>query len=164
MLASKKLSVILAVIFMLLLGAVIYKRYMTAPDIQLKDIEIATFLEEKTTLDNIKDKVIVFNVWATWCPPCIQEMPMFDHLFQEMNGQDIEFILASDEEMSKLIRFTKEHALAVPVYQLTAPMKTLGVHTIPCTFIFDKKGKLVEKKLGIFESAEELKALIRPYL
>jgi hypothetical protein len=43
-------------------------------------------------------------------------------------------------------------------------MKTYGVYTIPVTFIFDRKGNLVGKKLGAFESAEELQQMIQPYL
>jgi thiol-disulfide isomerase/thioredoxin len=151
-------------VILLIIGGFYYQRYLVAPDLKLENIEISNFLHEKTKLDILKGKVVVFNVWATWCPPCVQEMPMFDNLFIEMEGKPVEFILASDEEMPKLIKFTKAKALTVPIYHLPVDMNELGVYTIPSTFIFDKKGKLVHKKVGAFESAEELKALIQPLM
>lgn len=162
MFTKARLKIILPLLALLLFGLFYYFRYMVAPDLKAKDIEITNFLEERTSLDALKGKVIVFNVWATWCPPCVQEMPMFDNLFKEMEGQPIEFILASDEEIWKLIKFTKARALAVPLYHLPYNMNEIGVYTIPSTFIFDKKGNLIHKKTGAFESAEELKMLIEP--
>lgn len=164
MFTKARLKWMIPLVIVLIIGGFYFQRYLVAPDLKLKDIEISNFLEEKTKLDVLKGKVVVFNVWATWCPPCVQEMPMFDNLFVEMEGQPVEFILASDEEIPKLVKFTKAKALTVPIYHLPADMNELGVYTIPSTFIFDKKGKLVHKKVGAFESAEELRSLILPLM
>lgn len=164
MFTKARLKIILPLLALLLFGLFYYFRYIVAPDLKSKDIEITNFLEERTSLDALKGKVVVFNVWATWCPPCVQEMPMFDNLFKEMEGKPVEFILASDEEIWKLIKFTKARALTVPLYHLPYNMNDIGVYTIPSTFIFDKKGHLIHKKTGAFESAEELKMLIEPLL
>jgi thiol-disulfide isomerase/thioredoxin len=164
MFTKARLKIILPLLALVLFGIFYYTRYIVAPDIKASDVEITNFLEERTSLETLEGKVIVFNVWATWCPPCVQEMPMFDHLFKEMEGKPVEFILASDEEIWKLVKFTKSRALTVPLYHLPYNMNDLGVYTIPSTFIFDKKGKLIHKKTGAFESAEELKMLIEPLL
>lgn len=160
----KKLSLGLFLLFLLIVAGFFVKRYLIAPEIDLKKIEVSILSGEKMTLDELGDKVIVLNFWATWCPPCIQEMPMFDNLYHSMKGQNVEFVLASDEELSKINAFANKHELKIPLYQFTQKMQEHGVYTIPATFIFDKKGKLVEKKLGVFESADELQLLIQPYL
>ena len=164
MFTKARLKIILPLLALGLFGVFYYTRYIVAPDLKASDVEITNFLEERTSLEALEGKVIVFNVWATWCPPCVQEMPMFDNLFKEMEGKPVEFILASDEEIWKLIKFTKSRALTVPLYHLPYNMNDLGVYTIPSTFIFDKEGKLIHKKTGAFESAEELKMLIEPLL
>jgi thiol-disulfide isomerase/thioredoxin len=149
------------------MGAYLFKKYMVAPNLKLSDITISTLLGEQNRLDQLaalKNKVIVLNVWATWCPPCIAEMPMFDNLFIEYEHKAVEFLLVSDEEIYKLKKFSGSHALTVPLYQLPYKMQDIGVNTIPATFIFDKKGNLVHKKMGAFESAEELTRLIDPLL
>lgn len=162
--ASKKIRAIIAVALLVVIAGYFAKKYFIAPKLSTADITISTFLGEKSTLDQYKGKVIVFNVWATWCPPCVQEMPMLDNLFVEYENKEVLFILASDEEIPKLVNFTRQKALRVPLYHLPYNMNDIGVYTIPATFVFDKKGKLIHSKLGIFESAEELKALIDPLL
>lgn len=164
MFKNKKLTIALFVVFLVLLGGTFVKRYLIAPEIKLEEVEIQNFLGEKFALSNLKGKVVVLNFWATWCPPCVQEMPMFDNLFKAYEGKNVEFILATDEPNSKVVPFVKKHALTVPVYQLTKDMKEHGVYTIPATFIFDKKGKLIGKKMGVFESADELQKMIDPHL
>lgn len=160
----KKRTIIAFALFLLIVAGFFVKRYLIAPEIDLKKIEVSILSGEKMTLDQLNGKVVVLNFWATWCPPCVQEMPMFDNLYQSMQGQQVEFVLASDEELNKIIAFADKHELKIPLYQFTQKMQEHGVYTIPATFIFDKKGKLVEKKLGIFESADELQLLIQPYL
>lgn len=160
----KKISIGIFVIFILFVAGFFSKRYLLAPEIELSKIEIQDFSGQKKTLDQLEGKVVVLNFWATWCPPCIQEMPMFDNLYQSMKNEEVVFVLASDEEKVKLLSFVEKHQLTVPIYQFTQRMQEHGVYTIPATFIFDKKGKLVEKKLGVFESADELQRMILPYL
>lgn len=150
--------------FLLIVAVFFTKRYLIAPEIDLKTIEVSTMSGEKLFLNQLEGKVLILNFWATWCPPCVQEMPMFDNLYRSMKNQDVEFVLASDDELPKIQSFIQKHQLSIPLYQFTKRMQEHGVYTIPATFIFDKKGKLVEKKLGVFESADELQRMIQPYL
>jgi len=164
---NKKVIRALPLVILLAMGGYLYKKYLVPPKLKLSDITLSTFLEEKTRLDQIaalKNKVVVVNIWATWCPPCVAEMPMFDNLFIEYEGKPVEFIMLSDEEIYKLKKFTAANALTIPIYHLPYRMQEMGVHSIPATFIFDKKGKLVQTKMGAFESAEELTKLIDPLL
>lgn len=162
---SRRVKLLIPIAFFIVLGALFAKKYLVAPNLKLSDITISNLIEEQSNLGEIpalKNKVVVFNAWATWCPPCIEEMPIFDSLFIAYADTDVEFILASDEEITKLAQFTRSKALTVPLYHLPYSMKELGIYTFPSTFVFDKKGKLVHTKIGKFESAEVLKAMIEP--
>ncbi len=164
MLTRRKITLILFFTFLVVVAGTFVKRYLIAPELKLEEIEIQNFTGEKSTLETLKGNVVVLNFWATWCPPCVKEVPLFDEMYKKMDNQKVEVLLVSDEGSGRLISFIKKHALTVPVYQLTQEMKSYGVYTIPSTFIFDKTGKLVEKKIGIFESEEELQKMIDPYL
>ncbi len=162
--ANKKIYVIVLIGFFIILGGTFAKRYLFAPEISLKEIKLETLAGESVSLDKIDNKVIVLNFWATWCSPCVQEMPMFDHLHASMDSKDVEFVLVSDESTEWISSFIQRKGFTSPIYRLTEKMKTYGVYTIPVTFIFDRKGNLVNKKLGSFESADELQQMIQPYL
>lgn len=162
--ANKKIYVVVLIVFFIVLGGTFAKRYLFAPEISLKEIKIETLAGENISLDQIKNKVVVLNFWATWCPPCVQELPMFNNLHESMKDQDVEFVLASDESLGRISSFVQRKEITAPVYHLTEKMKTYGIYTIPVTFIFDNNGNLVGKKLGAFESADELQQMIQPYL
>lgn len=162
--ANKKIYVVVLIVFFIVLGGTFAKRYLFAPEISLKEIKIETLAGENISLDQIKNKVVVLNFWATWCPPCVQELPMFNNLHESMKDQDVEFVLASDESLGRISSFVQRKEITAPVFHLSEKMKTYGIYTIPVTFIFDKNGNLVGKKLGAFESADELQQMIQPYL
>lgn len=162
--ANKKIYVIVIIVFFIVLGGTFAKRYLFAPEISLKELKIETLSGEPFNLENAKNKVVVLNFWATWCQPCVQEMPMFDNMHESLKGQDVEFVLVSDESAGRISSFVQRKGFTSPIYRLSEKMKTYGVYTIPVTFIFDKKGVLVGKKLGIFQSADEMQQMIQPYL
>ncbi|MCO5231852.1 MAG: TlpA family protein disulfide reductase [Chitinophagales bacterium] len=164
MFKSKKITLALFIFFLIFLIGTFVKRYLIAPELDLKEIIVESSEGEKIDLSQFKGKVIVLNFWATWCPPCVQEMPMFENVYQELKNQEIAFVLASDESKNRIEAFKSKHQLSVPIYLLHTEMKKLGIYTIPITFIFDKKGNLVAKKMGAFESAGELMLYIQPYL
>jgi thiol-disulfide isomerase/thioredoxin len=91
--ANKKIYVVILISFFIILGGTFAKRYLFAPEISLKEIKIETLSGENINLDQIKNKVIVLNFWATWCPPCVQELPMFNNLHESLKGKDVEFVL-----------------------------------------------------------------------
>ncbi|MCO5233378.1 MAG: TlpA family protein disulfide reductase [Chitinophagales bacterium] len=164
MFKNKKITIGLFIVFLLLFAGTIIKRYFITPEIQLKEVHVQSLSKETFDLSKFKGKVVVLNFWATWCPPCVQEMPMFENVYQEMKNQNIEFVLASDENSEKINSFITKNQLSIPIYHLLTDMKNLGIYTIPITFIFDQKGNLVAKKMGAFDSAGELMLYIQPYV
>lgn len=108
--------------------------------------------DDKTiTLSSLKGKVVFINFWATWCPPCIQEMPSINELKKVFNGNNqIEFLLVDiDNKMEKSNAFMEKRNYDLPVYVPTSPIPSeyLG-NAIPTTVILDKKGNLVTRIEG----------------
>ena len=97
-----------------------------------------------------KGKVVVINFWATWCPPCIAEMPSLDLLYQNYkNNDDVVFLFVSNEKISVIKKFMSEKEFSFNVYQsLTEYPNEFDVTSIPRTFVIDKKGKIVIDKSG----------------
>lgn len=103
------------------------------------------------TLSSLEGKVVFINFWATWCPPCIDEMPSINELKHSFNGNDdIEFLLVDvDNKIEKSTIFMEENAYDLPVYVpvSTLPPSFLG-GAIPTTVILDKKGEMVARIEG----------------
>ena len=112
------------------------------PDLSGKIVSLADF----------KGKVILLNIWATWCLPCVQEMPSMEKLYKELKDEGLEILAVSIDKLgSEAVRpFMKNHKLSFPALTDTdGKIKTLYQITgVPESFIIDKDGIIVEKIIG----------------
>lgn len=101
-----------------------------------------------TDFEDVKGKVILVNFWATWCPPCVAEMPSLQDLYDDYNDK-VEFVFVAHDEKEKVLQFLNRKAYTFPVYfeQSTAP-DFLSATSIPTTYIIDSNGKIIVKKTG----------------
>ncbi len=100
-------------------------------------------------LSESEGKVVLINLWATWCPPCIAEMPSFQELYNDYGGQ-VEFYFVSNEKRTTINAFLNKNEYNFPVYQsLDQPPSKLNSNALPTTYIIDKKGKIVMNKTGV---------------
>jgi thiol-disulfide isomerase/thioredoxin len=103
------------------------------------------------SLSSLKGKVVFINFWATWCPPCIEELPTINELKQSFNGNDnIEFLMVDvDNKMESSTAFMQENNYDLPVYVPASniPSDYLG-GAIPTTVILDKNGNMVARMEG----------------
>lgn len=88
-------------------------------------VEVITFDELEQRMADTGDTVVVFNFWATWCKPCIEEMPAFDSLHRVYAGRKVRVVFVSLDFMSQIDRrvrpFLKKRSFAPPVVVLNAP-------------------------------------------
>ena len=102
-------------------------------------------------LSDQKGKVIFLNFWATWCPPCIAEMPFINTLYEKLkDDKNFVFIMVDvDHDFTRSRPFIKKHQFSLPLYQANnaIPGSLLG-RSIPTTVIFDKSGKMVFQHEG----------------
>jgi thiol-disulfide isomerase/thioredoxin len=119
-------------------------------------------------LSEWKDKVVVLNFWATWCPPCLAEIPAFIELQKRYGGRGIQFVGVAVDSPESVIEFYKEEGMNYPVLvgedEGLNIMAGLGNRdgSIPFSIILDRQGKTVTRKLGAF-SLPELENILKPY-
>ncbi len=106
----------------------------------------------KVSLADYKGKVVLLNIWATWCAPCVAEMPSMEKLYQELKDEGFELLAVSVDETGTeaVAPFMKKHKLGFPVLLDTVgDIKSLyQVNGIPESFIIDKNGIIIEKVIG----------------
>lgn len=123
------------------------------------DMEMKNSKGEQINMEEFRGKVIFFNVWATWCAPCIEEIPTIHNLYKEVeNREDVVFLMLSlDQDFQKAIDFRNKNDYEFEIYRLTGSMPAM-YHTklIPTTFVIDSKGNLVRQidGMGKFDSKE----------
>jgi thiol-disulfide isomerase/thioredoxin len=100
-------------------------------------------------LGDLRGRPIFVNIWATWCGPCVREMPAIGNLYAALHDQGVEFLVVSEEDEETVRRFVSEENLPFPVYisteNLPSDLETSG---IPATFILDGTGTIVFKRTG----------------
>ena len=93
-------------------------------------------------------RVAIVNLWATWCPPCIAEMPSFQKLYDDY-GNQVDFYFVSSEEAEKLQSFLDKKNYRLPVYQpMSMPPQKMQSTSLPTTYLLSKSGKIVVDKKG----------------
>lgn len=103
---------------------------------------------DRKEFSNLKGKVILVNFWATWCPPCIAEMPSFQELYSDY-GDKVEFLFVSSEEHETVRGYMNRKRFDLPAYRsLSQPPAPLSGKTLPTTFLIGKDGKIVIEKIG----------------
>jgi peroxiredoxin len=104
------------------------------------------------SLSDYRGKVVLVNIWATWCPPCVEEMPSMEKLYQKLKGKDFEILAVSIDSLeAKVVApFMKKHKLTFPalIDSSGTIRKTYRATGIPESFIIDKNGILIEKIIG----------------
>ena len=100
-------------------------------------------------MERMRTKVLFINLWATWCPPCIAEMPEIAKLYQSV-GEEIEFIMISvDADQQKAKEWIKNNSFPVPVYFPSQLNSSLSYQSIPTTLVVDRTGKIVFRHEGL---------------
>lgn len=109
----------------------------------LEDLEGKTFDYAST-----QGKVVLVNFWATWCPPCIAEMPGLEKLYSDYKDK-IVFLFISDEDNEKISKFVDKNEYSFKVYRAKSKYpENFNVRSIPRTFLIDKNGEIVIDKTG----------------
>ena len=101
--------------------------------------------------EDLKGKVVFMNFWATWCPPCLAEMPDIHDLYESLDTEQVEFVMISrDKEFGRAKKYVENKGYTFPIYQQIDRLPgVFSMNGIPTTFVISKNGKIALKKTGI---------------
>jgi peroxiredoxin len=120
---------------------------LPAPDFKFPGMD-----GKMVSLSEFRGKVVLVNIWATWCPSCVDEMPSMEKLYQKLKGNDFEILAVSIDSLGEKVvaPFMKKYKLTFPALIDSAGAIRMGYRTtgVPESFIIDKDGILVKKIIG----------------
>jgi len=103
---------------------------------------------ERTNFSTSEGKVTLINFWATWCPPCLAEMPSLQDLYDSY-GDRVDFYFVTMEDAERVSKFLEKHGYSIPAY---IPMEEVPAllknNSLPTTFLISKNGEIVMEKSG----------------
>jgi thiol-disulfide isomerase/thioredoxin len=118
----------------------------------VSDMELIDTNQNKLNLSELKGSVVFIHFWATWCEPCIDELPSMEILFRRLSTNPrfkLITVLFKDDR-KKVLRYMEENGYTFPVYVNPdgSAAKKFGITGVPETFIIDKNGVLRDKMIG----------------
>lgn len=102
----------------------------------------------KLNWDDTKGKLVFVNFWATWCKPCIKEMPSISEANIKLKEDGVMFIVASDEDVSKIKKFESKHHYSFSLLHSNTSVFDLDIQALPTTIIINEEGKIVFNEIG----------------
>lgn len=116
--------------------------------------KITTLDGSTVSFESLRGKVIFLNIWATWCPPCVAEMPNIQSLYEKVESDKIAFVMLSVDEkgVDKVQKFIRKKGYTFPVYMAASRFpEEFSSSAIPTTFIISPEGKIVARQEGMAE-------------
>ncbi|MCP4050467.1 MAG: TlpA family protein disulfide reductase [bacterium] len=115
------------------------------------DLTAKTLDNKEIKFSDYKGKVLVIDFWASWCPPCVMEIPHFIELQKEYNDSNVQIIGISKDNSSATVKeFIKRTNINYPVIMDMPELSDFfgSITSIPTTFILDKNANIIEKAVG----------------
>ena len=127
---------------------------------QLWSTEFDTPSGEKLSFQSLQGKPLVLNFWATWCPPCVEEMPLLERFYQQNAANGWQVVGVAIDQPSQVKRFLGQNSISYPIalggLGGTDLLKSLGNEqgALPFTVVLDEQGTVKMQKLGKLSEKE----------
>jgi cytochrome c biogenesis protein CcmG/thiol:disulfide interchange protein DsbE len=169
--------VVLALLVPLLRGIAVPQRTVTsseadtaalnakpAPDFTLEAVD-----GSRVSLSDFKGQVVLLNLWATWCPPCVRETPRLVRVYEKYREQGFVILginTTYQDDRAKVEQFVRDHGVSYPVLLDVKSEfgEKYGSRLLPTSYLVDRSGKVVMTKVGEVEEAqleEQIEALLK---
>ncbi len=112
-------------------------------------------------LEDFKGKRLLLNYWATWCKPCIEEMPAMARAQEALKEDNYVFLFASDQSVEKIIAFKEKRKFGLDFIKFNGAYADLQITALPVTLIFNEAGEQVERIEGgmVWDAPEMIQKL-----
>ncbi len=129
-------------------------------DSTLNSIALTDLSGKSVSLDLYEGKTVFINFWATWCKPCIQEMPTIATMMEKFKSDKVVFLFASNEDLDQIEKFEKKHSFGFH-YVRVDNFEKLNIQALPTTYIFNSDGELEFSEVGFrsWDSAENIELI-----
>jgi thiol-disulfide isomerase/thioredoxin len=124
---------------------------------KLSELNFLTLDGKEVKLSDYKGKVVLVNFWASWCPPCKEEMPIFEKVYQKYNDKNF-MILAVNMDTSEgaLKEFLEKNRYSFPIVRVRIKGEAgLNIPGLPTSYLVDKDGSVKKIRLGVYRELEE---------
>lgn len=133
----------------------------------LPDVSLVDTVGTAYTPQSLVGKVVIVNFWATWCKPCLKEIPDLSRVYEQYKDRGLVIlgVLRDDPDNQQLLNFQSDNMMSYPVVRYNSDILfSYGdPPVLPMTFIYDRRGKLVHRPRGTLH-ADQLVKLVEPLL
>ncbi|MFD2999769.1 TlpA family protein disulfide reductase [Pontibacter toksunensis] len=119
-------------------------------NVDWKALQLTDLQGKAVSLKDYEDKVLLVNVWATWCKPCIQEMPTMDKL-QQQHPDKLALLTVSDEAVDKLRKFRNRYNYSFSFIKANTPLAEQSLTVYPMTYLLSPDGDVEAVYLGALD-------------
>jgi cytochrome c biogenesis protein CcmG/thiol:disulfide interchange protein DsbE len=122
---------------------------------KLSELNFLTIDGKEVKLSDYKGKVVLINFWASWCPPCKEEMPVLEKVYQKYNDKNF-VILAVNMDTSEgaMKEFLEKNRYSFPIVRIKGEAG-LNIPGLPTSYLVDKDGSVKKIRLGVYRELEE---------
>ncbi len=172
---NKKIFFIFFAGIIALTGGIFAQRFSVAdtkpvePNIPSLEFSLPDLTGKQRSISEWKGKIRIINFWATWCPPCLKEMPEFIKLQNEFNDKGLQFIGIAIEDQQSVEQYLSKININYPILigedDGIALSQQLGniVNAVPFTVVTNQQGQIIHRHPGEF-SREQILEIITPLM
>ena len=129
--------------------------------LQSYDWQLADMNGKRVDFSTFKGKKVLVNFWATWCPPCIAEMPSMQALYHDY-GDQVVFLFVTHDDKAAIEKFITKHGYTFPIYHEVSPAPVeLESNALPTTYLINEKGEILIDKTGAADwNSDKVRSLL----
>lgn len=131
----------------LLFGAALVMLGCSTKPSDLEKIQLQTLDGNSIDMSDYKGKTVFVNFWATWCKPCIREMPTIAQAQKQLKDKNVVFLFPSNESADLITDFKEKRDFDFNYVQVKN-MEALNIQALPTTMIFNHEGKMIFSEMG----------------
>lgn len=119
-----------------------------ATEVSYDNVTFTTLDSKEVKLGDYKGKRVLVNLWATWCRPCVAEMPSLNNAYNTLKDDNYVFLVASNEKVKKIKGFAEATDFNFPLVKADDMFRPFNIQVIPTTMVFDTEGNLAMTMTG----------------